>query len=90
MLYVIGVVLFEVPALRLFLDGAFGDKVASSNLVSGMFLVIGLPFLGLGLYALSAAAGPVADHPGRAWLRPPVAYLTVGLALLIAAGLAAS
>lgn len=90
MLYVIGVVLFEVPAVRLLADGGFGDRVVSSTLVSGMFLVIGLPFLGFGLYALSAGAGRVSDQPGRAWLRPPVAYLTVGLVLLVAAGLAAS
>jgi hypothetical protein len=90
-LYLVAVVLAEWPAVRLFADGALGDHLSSSNAVSGLFLIVGLPLFGRGLFALQAGAGRVPDQrAGQGWLRPPVAYLTVGLALLLAAGLAAS
>jgi hypothetical protein len=48
-----------------------------------VLLTLGLPLTGAGLSSL-AAGGPV----GRdIWLRPPLAYLPVGLLLLLAAGL---
>jgi hypothetical protein len=91
MLYLIGVALCEWPAIRLFADGALGDHVSSSTAVSGMFLIIGLPLFGRGLFAVQAGAGRIPDQrAGHGWLQPPVAYLTVGLVLLLAAGLAAS
>jgi hypothetical protein len=90
MLYLVGVVLFEWPAIRLFVDGVFGDLSAPTAL-SGIFLMIGLPLFGRGLFALQAGAGRVPDpRTGHGWLHPPVAYLTVGLALFLAAGLAAA
>jgi hypothetical protein len=90
-LYLVAVVLAEWPAVRLFADGALGDHLSSSNAVSGLFLIVGLPLFGRGLFALQAGAGRVPDQrAGQGWLRPPVAYLTVGLALLLAAGLAAT
>jgi hypothetical protein len=91
MLYLVGVVLFEWPAIRLFTDGAFGDDLSASAAISGIFLMIGLPLFGRGLFALQAGAGRVLDQrTGHGWLHPPVAYLIVGLALFLAAGLAAS
>jgi hypothetical protein len=90
MLYLIGVVLFEWPAVRLVADGAFGDDPSASTAISGIFLMIGLPLFGRGLFALQAGAGRVPDQrTGHGWLHPPVAYLTVGLALFLAAGAAA-
>lgn len=90
-LYLIGVAVFEWPAVRLFADGALGDDLSGSHTVSGIFLMIGLPLFARGLFALQAGAGKMIDaRAGQAWLQPPIAYFTAGLALLIAAGLAAS
>ncbi len=91
MLYFIAVVILELPAVRIFVGGLFDDPLSSSKTLAGIFLIVGLPFFGRGLHALSAASGRVPDQRvGGGWLHPPVAYLTVGLALFLAAGLAAS
>jgi len=83
------VVVFEVPALRLFLV-SFG-KVLASGLVASSFMIMGLPMFALGLYALLTGAAVTPDQtPVRAWLRAPLAYLPVGLVLLVAAALAAT
>jgi hypothetical protein len=83
-------VLLEIPALQLVFDGAFGDTLSASAVISGSFLMVGLPAFALGLYALVTGAGRRPDQPpGTAWLRPPLAYLPVGLVLFIAAALAA-
>jgi hypothetical protein len=88
--FAVAVGIFEVPALRLLASAAFGDRVNGPGVVSGTLLIVGLPALAMGLYSLATGAGRL---PGQAsatdWLRPPVAYLTIGLALLLAAGLAA-
>lgn len=80
----------EIPALLLLIDASFGDELAVSGVISASCLVLALPLLAMGLYAVATgavrAAGP---NSVQAWLRPPVAYLTVGLVLFIAAGLAA-
>jgi hypothetical protein len=89
-LYLIGVAVFEWPAVRLFADGALGDDLSGPHAVSGIFLMIGLPLFARGLFALQAGAGKMLDaRAGQVWLQPPVAYFIAGLALLIAAGLAA-
>lgn len=82
-------VALELPALLLLIDSAFGDPVSPSGVVSAVCLILALPLLALGLYAVATgavrAAGP---NSLQAWLRPPVGYLTVALVLFIAAGLA--
>ena len=86
LLLTIAVVVAELPAVRLLLASAFGSKLAGGGLVAGLLLVIGLPLGAIGLHGLTGdtarGAGPTA------WLRAPVAYLTVALVLFMAAGLA--
>jgi hypothetical protein len=82
---VVGVVV-GIPALRLFASVAFADKPSAQGIIAGSLLVLGLPLVGVGLYSF-ASGGRGLDR--AAWLRPPLGYLTIGLVLLVAAGLAA-
>jgi hypothetical protein len=75
-----------VPAIMLLVQAMFDDQPLARGLVPGMLLTLGLPLTGMGLFAL--AGGEVVGRD--AWLRPPVAYLPVGLVVLVAAGLAAA
>ncbi|MFY1633315.1 hypothetical protein ACN27F_08530 [Solwaraspora sp. WMMB335] len=86
-LYAVGVMIFEVPALRLLLDGALADPVQVGAVVAGTALMVALPAFGVGLLGLTTGATKVGD-PTNAWLRPPTAYLLVGLVLFVVAGLA--
>lgn len=80
----------ELLLVRVLLVGEFGTVVAPGAVLGSIFAMAGIPFVAIGLYALitgpAAVAGPEAV---RGWLRTPLAYLPVGLLLLIAAGLAA-
>jgi len=77
-------VLLMVPVVLLLIRVTFVDTLAVRGVVPAVLLALGLPLAGGGLYAL-AAGGP-AGRDG--WLRPPLAYLPIGLLLLLAAGLA--
>jgi hypothetical protein len=77
--------LLLLPTLMLLVEATFGAGDPSARaVVPAVLLTMGLPLTGYGLYAL-AAGGPVGRE---VWLRPPLAYLPVGLVLLLAAGLA--
>jgi hypothetical protein len=82
--------LLAIPLLRVLLHSGFGSEVSAAGTISSGFALLGLPLSALGLYALVTGAARVPDVPAtRAWLRPPLAYLVIGLVLFIAAGLAA-
>ncbi|WP_199511870.1 hypothetical protein [Nucisporomicrobium flavum] len=74
-----------VPALLLLVHVTFVSDPVARGVVPAVLLTLGLPLTGAGLYFL-AGAGRVAGR--EAWLRPPLAYLPIGLVLLLAAGLA--
>jgi hypothetical protein len=82
------VMIFEVPALRMLLDGALADPVQVGAVVAGTALMTGLPLFAVGLLGLATGATKV-GHPVEAWLKPPTAHLLVGLVLFVVAGLAA-
>lgn len=74
-----------IPTLLLLVRATFVDDLTARGVVPAVLLTLGLPLVGLGLYAL-AGGGRASGR--EAWLRPPLAYLPVGLVLLLAAGLA--
>jgi len=79
----------ELLLVTVLLRGLFGDRASAGGVLAGIFGMAGVPLVTIGLYALATGAALAAPTPGRPWLRPPLAYLPVGLGLLIAAGLAA-
>jgi hypothetical protein len=74
-----------VPVVLLLVQVTFVDDPSVRGIVPAVLLALGLPLTAIGLYSL---AGGGAAGGRDVWLRPPVAYLPVGLLLLLAAGLA--
>lgn len=89
---VIGVlaVLAAVPVLRLLLDSVFSASPSPGGVISSVLVLLALPLGGLGLHGLVAAVRVSDGSASGSWLRPPVAYLTIALVLVVAAGLAAT
>ncbi|WP_026212716.1 hypothetical protein [Longispora albida] len=81
---------FSIPALVL-LVGALTTKGTTppSSVVAGTLLLLGLPALAAGMYGLITGAGRAGEKLGaRVLLRTPLAYLVIGLTLLLGAALA--
>jgi len=79
-----------VPVLRILVDSAVGPQLSVTGVISSVLLLLGLPIGAIGLYGLANGTARVHGGPPHfAWLRPPVAYISVALLLFIAAGLAA-
>lgn len=87
LIFAVLTVLLEAVAVRLLVDAVVGGPVLVGGAVAGTFLALGLPPFAAGLYAFVTTGRAVEP---RALLRPPVGYLTVGLVLFLAAGLAAA
>src|SRR4030095_4435704 len=73
-------VLFETPALRLLVSATVEDVVSVSGVVSGTFLVLGLPVFAYGVYGLLNGTG---SSSVAAWLRVPLVYLPLGVLLFL-------
>jgi hypothetical protein len=83
-------VVVELLLIRVLVAGEFGSTVLPGAVLGGVFAMTGVPLVAAGLYGLMTGAATAAGaSPARAWVRPPLAYLPVGLVLLVAAGLAA-
>lgn len=83
-------VLFEIPVAYVLVRSLAAPGVAVSGVVSGLFLLPGVPLFAVGLYHL--LAGHVTVRPGEglaALVRRPLALLAVGTVLLLAAAVAA-
>jgi hypothetical protein len=78
--------IFELIMLVVFVGGLFAGPIDVHRTIAGGLMMIALPLFGLGFYALITGAA----HSGpRAFLRTPLAYLPIGLILMVAAGAAA-
>ena len=84
----VSVVLAAVPVLRLLVDSMFGASLSPGGVISSVLVLLALPLGGLGLHGLVAAVRVSDGSASSAWLRPPVAYLTIALILVVAAGMA--
>jgi hypothetical protein len=78
----------ELLLVRVLLVAEFGAKGTPGGVLAGLFALAGVPLVTIGLYGLATDAASAGPAPGRLWLRVPLAYLPVGLVLLLAAALA--
>jgi hypothetical protein len=83
-------VVAELLVVRVLVTGEFGHTVVPGSVLGAMCAMAGIPLVTVGLYGVMTGAPAAAAHPSSAWLRAPLAYLPVGLVLLIAASLAVS
>jgi hypothetical protein len=83
-LVAIVMVVLLIPVVRLLIDATFTGDPTAGGIVPAVLLTLGFTLTGVGLFTV--ARGGTLNR--ETWLRPPVAYLPVGLVLLLAAGLA--
>jgi hypothetical protein len=83
-LVAVGMVVLMVPVVRLLVAQTFTGSPTAGGVVPAVLLTLGFVLTGIGLFTV-ARGGPINRE---SWVRPPTAYLPVGLILLLAAGLA--
>jgi hypothetical protein len=87
---ILGATAFGLLMVRALAIAAFGHPFLIGGVIASGLALGALPLLVLGLYGLITGAAHGAEQYGfRLWARPPVAYLTVALVLLLAAAIAA-
>jgi hypothetical protein len=75
--------------IRALAISAFGENFLIGGVIASSCALAALPLLVAGLYGLVTGAAHGAEQFGfKVWARPPLAYLLVGVALVLAAGLA--
>jgi len=83
-LYGVLVAIAELLMLKPLFDG-----IGESAVLGPLLAMLAFPLLALGMYGLSTGAATAVQFQGpRVWLRLPLAYLPIGIGLLIAAGTA--
>ncbi|MFD0520456.1 hypothetical protein [Paractinoplanes durhamensis] len=85
--FLVAIIMFVlfIPVFRLLIDQAFTGDPTAAGIVPAVLLTLGFALTGIGLFALARNGGATTRD---SWLTPPVAYVPVGLILLLAAGLA--
>jgi hypothetical protein len=83
-------VVIELLLVPVLIGGLFSHGINAGDVLGGIFGLTGVPMVAMGIYAVARGAA-TAHGPdlARTWLRPPLAYLPIGLILILAAGLAA-
>jgi hypothetical protein len=90
-LLVVPAIVAGLLLIRALAIAAFGPTWSTSGVIASLLGLASLPLLVTGLYGLAVGAADGAEQFGfRLWARPPLAYLLVGIAFVIAAGLAAA
>jgi hypothetical protein len=90
-LLVVPAIVAGLLLIRALAIAAFGPTFSTSGVIASVLGLASLPLLVTGLYGLAVGAADGAEQFGfRLWARPPLAYLVVGIAFAIAAGLATS
>jgi hypothetical protein len=88
-LLVVPAIVAGLLLIRALAIAAFGPMWSTSGVIASLLGLASLPLLVTGLYGLAVGAADGAEQFGfRLWARPPLAYLVVGIAFVIAAGLA--
>ena len=89
-LLILPAVLFGLLLVRALAISAFGSMFRIDGVIASSLGLASLPLLVAGLYGLMTGAAFGAEQWGfKVWARPPLAYLLVGVAFVIGAGLAA-
>jgi hypothetical protein len=82
-------VVFGLLLVRAFAIAAFGKPFQLSGVIASSLGLAALPLIVSGLYGLVTGAAYGAEQYGfKVWARPPLAYLLVGLGLMVSAALA--
>jgi hypothetical protein len=86
----VAVVVEVLVLIKVLVDSVTAHPTNTGGVLAGVFAICGIPMVALGLYGLATGAATASGpNVGRAWLRTPLAYLPIGLILVVAAGLAA-
>jgi hypothetical protein len=88
-LLVVPAVAVGILLVRALAIAAFGTPFLIGGVIASSLALASLPLIVAGLYGLITGAAHGAEQWGfRVWARPPLAYLIVGIAFAVAAGLA--
>jgi hypothetical protein len=86
----VGAIFVGLFMIRVLAVSWFGPVFQPGGVIAGALALSALPLTAMGLYGLATGAAHHVEQLGfRIWARPPLAYLWVGLVLLVAAALAA-
>jgi len=86
---VIPAVALGLLVVRALAISAFGPTFRIDGVLASSLMLTSLPLLVAGLYGLITGAAHGSEQFGfKVWARPPLAYLIVGIAFVLSAGIA--